>query len=357
MQKLMQKNVMPFASQKHVVAVSMKKSGWVKARLKRCASTLCIVLGSLIFSAQSSATGNVSQSKNISQSTNVLAEQKCHSVSVQVLGSGGPELDDGRTSSGYLIWVDEKARLLVDAGTGSSVQFGATGAKLEDLEGIILSHLHTDHAADIPSFIKGSYFTSRKTSLPVIGPKGNDVMPSTQAFVNALIQSTGAFPYLSSYLDAQNDDYTVRPMTVTQATLERPFQQVLGSDITVEALTVHHGPIPALSWRVKVNGCEIVFSGDTNDKARELAKFGAHADLLVLHNAIDDNASASAKNLHMTPDQLIAVAQASQAKRVLISHIMKRSEPGLEGLVEAIAVVAPGSVFAAKELMNISLSE
>ena len=37
-------------------------------------------------------------------------------VAVQVLGSGGPELQDKRASSSYLVWQDGQARVLVDAG-------------------------------------------------------------------------------------------------------------------------------------------------------------------------------------------------------------------------------------------------
>ena len=87
-------------------------------------------------------------------STDTSATTVCEGVSLQVLGSGGPELDDGRASASYLLWKDEKANVLVDAGSGSSVQFGASGADFTDVDTILLSHLHTDHAADLPSFIK-----------------------------------------------------------------------------------------------------------------------------------------------------------------------------------------------------------
>ncbi|MEO1204683.1 MAG: MBL fold metallo-hydrolase, partial [Pseudomonadota bacterium] len=44
-------------------------------------------------------------------------------VAVQVLGSGGPIADDDRASSGYLVWVDGKARAMIDAGNGSLLRF------------------------------------------------------------------------------------------------------------------------------------------------------------------------------------------------------------------------------------------
>jgi hypothetical protein len=35
-------------------------------------------------------------------------------IAVQVLGSGGPELQDKRASSSYLVWQDGQARVLVE---------------------------------------------------------------------------------------------------------------------------------------------------------------------------------------------------------------------------------------------------
>jgi len=44
-------------------------------------------------------------------------------VWLQVLGSGGPEIDDKRASTGYLIWVDGESKVLIDAGGGSAANF------------------------------------------------------------------------------------------------------------------------------------------------------------------------------------------------------------------------------------------
>lgn len=276
---------------------------------------------------------------------------RCEGVSVQVLGSGGPEIDDGRASSAYLVWYKDNASVLVDAGSGSSVQFGAAGASFETLDAILLSHLHTDHSADLPSFVKGSYFGSRTRDLPIIGPAGNDIMPSTNHYIEALFGDKGAFRYLSSYTRAEQDDYLLTPISVTDTT----FSYDINPSITVSAINVHHGPIPALAWKVNVNGCTAVFSGDTNDADGTLSEFAKQADILVLHNAIGDKAGKTAKQLHMTPTQLINIASTSKAKRVVLSHIMKRSEPGLSALTDAIAVIAPGRVYAAQDLMNIPL--
>src|ERR1700675_4120061 len=58
-------------------------------------------------------------------------------VAVQVLGSGGPELQDKRASSSYLVWQDGQARVLVDAGGGSALRFGERGANMSQLDVIL----------------------------------------------------------------------------------------------------------------------------------------------------------------------------------------------------------------------------
>ena len=65
-------------------------------------------------------------------------------VAVQVLGSGGPELQDKRASSSYLVWQDGQARVLVDAGGGSALRFGESGANMSQLDVILFTHFHVD---------------------------------------------------------------------------------------------------------------------------------------------------------------------------------------------------------------------
>src|SRR5271155_1391468 len=109
------------------------------------------------------------------------AAQSCGSqgVAAQVLGSGGPELQDKRASSSYLVWEDGQARVLVDAGGGSALRFGESGAQMSQLDVILFTHFHVDHSGDFSALIKSSWFEERKRPLPVYGPEGNGFMPST----------------------------------------------------------------------------------------------------------------------------------------------------------------------------------
>ncbi|MBI3575174.1 MAG: MBL fold metallo-hydrolase, partial [Gammaproteobacteria bacterium] len=137
-------------------------------------------------------------------------------VRVQVLGSGGPELVGGRASSSYLVWIDGKARALVDLGGGAALRFSETGANIADLDVILFTHLHVDHSADLPALVKASFFQDRDRVLPIYGPPGNRLMPSTVTFVREMFNSTsGAFRYLGGFVNPMTRDvYKLQPHDV-----------------------------------------------------------------------------------------------------------------------------------------------
>jgi len=91
---------------------------------------------------------------------------------VQVLGSGGPDLRDKRASSSYLVWENGRSLVLIDAGGGSALRFGESGAEMSQLDVMLLTHLHADHTSDLPALIRSSHFEQRQLPLPVFGPPG-----------------------------------------------------------------------------------------------------------------------------------------------------------------------------------------
>ncbi len=180
-----------------------------------------------------------------------------HGVAVQVLGSGGPELQDKRASSSYLVWKDGRAVALVDAGGGSALRFGESGAQMGELEVILFSHFHVDHSGDFAALIKSSWFEERKAELPIYGPEGNEFMPSTTEFVSDFFgEKRGAYRYLSELLSAdEKSDYKMQPHNVAGEL--KPVEAFRGSDLVASAVKVKHGGVPALAWRVDVGGKSI----------------------------------------------------------------------------------------------------
>lgn len=283
--------------------------------------------------------------------SSVCQQQK---VKVQVLGSGGPELDDGRASSSYLILQDGKAHYMLDAGSGASLRFGESGAKFAHVDAIFLSHLHTDHSADLPAFIKGAFFTNRRRDLRVFGPDGNELVPATTEFLQRLFSKTGAFSYLSDYLNKGEEAFLVSAIDASQ-TKGQVKRYLLNESEQAFSLATHHGPIPAVAWKLDINGCNIVYAGDMNNKYQQLATFAKGADLLIVHNAIPEFAGNVAKNLHITPSQIAQIAQKSAVKHLLVSHFMNRTQFRQPQLLETLRANYDGQVTLAEDLLLLSL--
>ena len=246
-------------------------------------------------------------------------------IALQVLGSGGPELQDKRASSSYLIWQDGQARVLVDAGGGSALRFGESGAQMSQLDVILFSHFHVDHSGDFPALIKSSWFENRNRPLPIYGPEGNDFMPSTVEFVSDFFgDKHGAFRYLSELLvPGEEGSYKMQPHNVVGTA--KPVEVFRRGGITAQAVRVVHGGVPALAWRVGIGGKAIVFSGDTNGDTPGLPLLAANADLFVAHNAVPEGVTGVERNLHMPPSVIGQIAGEAHVKHLILSHRMLRT--------------------------------
>lgn len=243
-------------------------------------------------------------------------------VAVQVLGSGGPEFGDKRASSSYVVWENGRARALIDFGPGASVRFEESGAKIEDLDVALFTHFHVDHSSDFPALIKAAFFSERTRDLPVFGPEGNEIMPSTNEFVRALFApKDGAFRYLKDYLDpGAKSPYKIKPHDVKRGEGEI-FSQ---AGLKVSAVPVVHGPLPARAYRVEVGGKSFAFSGDTSGEG-DLKKIAKGADVFIAHNAVAEGAGGVERKLHMPPSVIGEIAAGAQVKHLVLSHRMLRT--------------------------------
>ncbi len=246
-------------------------------------------------------------------------------VELQVLGSGGPELQDKRASSSYLIWQDGVARVLVDAGGGAALRFGESGAQMHELDVVLISHLHVDHTADLAALIKSSYFEERTRPLPLFGPPGNAGFPATTAFVAGLFDpARGNYRYLGNFLRAREGGYALNPYDVTlEARQIRTIFSAAG--VLVRATRVVHGSVPALAFRVEMDHRVIVFSGDTNGDNGNLERLAQGADIFVAHNAVPEGITGAPRALHMPPSVIGRIAHAAGVHQLVLSHRMLRT--------------------------------
>ena len=272
-------------------------------------------------------------------------------IALQVLGSGGPELNDGRSSTSYLIWIDGKAKYMIDAGGGSSWRFEQSGARFEDLEAILFTHLHIDHVSDLPVFVKGSFFTTRKNNLRLYGPSGNDVLPSFDAFLDSLFNRiTGAYKYMGSFFDpAAKAPFLFLPETISVES--KDIQSVYQSEnVSISSISVMHGLLPALAWRIDIGDQSITISGDMNSRTKRLELLADGTDLLVAHTAINEQTKGAGQFLHMKPSQIGKTAKTTKTKSLVLSHFMNRSNHREDEIRENISEFYSGKTNFATDL-------
>jgi ribonuclease BN (tRNA processing enzyme) len=273
-------------------------------------------------------------------------------VTLQVLGSGGPIADDGRASSSYLVWVNGKSRILIDAGGGSFLRFGEARASFSELAFVGISHFHTDHSAAFPALLKSGSFSDQRDVINVAGPSGGGVFPGLVEFVNTLLNDeNGVYAYLSAYRDGRRGFAKLAMHEVNDsASASRLVFEDAAEDIQIHAMRVPHGIVPALAFRVRVGGAVLVFSGDQNGLDPLFVNFAKNADILVMHMPIPEDATGVAIALHAKPSLIGKIAAEANAKSLLLSHFMARSLRDLDKNVEQVKGNYSGSVLLADDL-------
>jgi ribonuclease BN (tRNA processing enzyme) len=213
---------------------------------------------------------------------------------------------------------------MIDAGGGTFLRFGETGAKLADLSVVAISHLHPDHVADLPALLWLSE-TVRTRPLTVVGPSGaaGAPFPSLTTFLRRLFDAdSGAYPVLAGTLGQRGQGARLNPVVI-DASVGTTSAAHADSILQVDAIGVPHGPVPSLGYRVRVGGRSIVFGADQNGSDPGFKAFASGADLLVLHFALSATAGEPMVRLHARPTTVGEMARDAKPKQLLLSHLIE----------------------------------
>ena len=278
-------------------------------------------------------------------------------ISLQVLGSGGPIADDARASSGYVISIEGKGRILIDAGGGVFQRFGEADLKMDDLTFVGLTHFHTDHSSDFPALMKSAYFGDKSSPLYIAGPAAEGKFPGLNDWLSALFApGKGAYAYLSGYIDGDADPFALLPVEVPLAQ-GKPTEIAAFDSFAVTAMPVPHGPVPSLAYWIQIGDIKIVISGDQNLSDPAFVEFVKNADLWLMPFPIPENAGRIARNLHALPSKIGEVAATAGIKTLLLSHFMARSLAGLDENLALIKNHYKGKVILAEDLQRWTLDD
>lgn len=240
---------------------------------------------------------------------------------------------------------------LVDFGLGVTRAAHAAGLRGRSFRAGFLTHLHSDHVAELPGFLLWNWgppvdgFVEQVT---LVGPGADPERASSTPLA-------GTRALVGHLLDAFSYDMHIRvadearpPMgelvTVVEVTPPRaapaqaaPFCVYEDDRVRVTAVLVEHPPVyPAFGFRFDSEHGSITFSGDTAESAA-LATLARDSDILV-HEAVNlgyyeangfDPAFVRHQRIsHTPPDGAGRVAQAAGARHLVLSHLAGVAGPG-----------------------------
>jgi ribonuclease BN (tRNA processing enzyme) len=248
-----------------------------------------------------------------------------------VLGSGcyapGANPSSVRNPSGYALRRGDEI-LIFDLGFGNFRQMVRAGLDPNQVSNVFISHRHPDHLGDLPALLFYYRYDGkpRRKKLHLYGPRG------FKNFMKHLAKAH--YPWLRP-----------REFQLSVSELEEPAI-VKSGGWRVQCREVPH-TTEALAFRFDSSDGSVCYSGDTAYDAG-LAAFAAQSDLFVLECTLGDKERVEG---HMRVSEALDLAERSQARRVVLTHLSTAAEKGLSR-----RLAGRKGISKAKDLQRIILS-
>jgi len=249
-------------------------------------------------------------------------------LKVIVCGSRSPLPSPGRAEACILVEAGDDIYIF-DMGNGSVNNLTQYLLPWPNVQAVLITHMHSDHMADLPDAHLQSWIQGRTEPLKVYGPEGINLV--TKGFELAY---SADYQYRSDHHGQEMLPMSVagfNEITITNNELipnETPGLEIL-------PFVVDHYPVnSAYGFKITYKGRTVVISGDTiNDGS--VQKYSKDADLLI-HSAISidivermrrvapipkmDKILFDIQDYHTTIKEAGEIARDANVKHLLIYH-------------------------------------
>lgn len=239
---------------------------------------LAIILGGLGAYFYNSPSGQDALFKRAATAVMNRSVDPFDGLRVVICGSASPLGNDPDRAQACIAVITPEHLFLFDVGARSPVRISQAQLPLARIDGVFLTHYHSDHIAALPEVNLASWVQGRPSQLAVYGPMGIESIVSGFNTAYALDRSYRTAHHGNELLPADRgamQAHTIMP------------DGVVWDDgvLTITAFEVEHPPIePAVGYRIDYRGRSVVISGDSN-AADSLFAAAQDADLL-LHDAL-----------------------------------------------------------------------
>jgi ribonuclease BN (tRNA processing enzyme) len=255
---------------------------------------------------------------------------------------GGPNFNPTRTESSNALLIDGRL-YMVDCGYGALAALMRAGLSYSRVDQLFLTHLHDDHAADLPSLIGHQWTGGRITPVGIHGPAG------TARLVAAAIEYNSINEEIRLVDEARSvrlkDLFAGHDVRAASA----PVQAFEDDRVRVSAVENTHYPEDskermqhrALSYRFDSRDRSIVFSGDTAVsealvalakgadillcEAMDVVEMRKSFDVRVANGAYADNPEGIWHHIvttHTTTEQAGQMAAAAGVRTLVLNHLI-----------------------------------
>jgi len=243
-------------------------------------------------------------------------------MELTLLGTGCPSVDYKRFGPSNLVST-KLAKILVDCGSGITQRLHELKVSSADIDVLLFTHLHSDHAVDLYQLIISSWHSYRTKPWKIYGPKG------TKKFVKKI-------------MDAWADERKLRISYESRASAKAFDIQVtefksIGNikikDLNIKYFEVDHKPVKyAYGFCFTNKNKKLTISGDTRP-CENLMKYAQKTDVLLHEVFIEGeilqiNKMRTKKTLHnvqsyhTTSTQVGKVAFIARAKKLVLTHFV-----------------------------------
>jgi ribonuclease Z len=258
-------------------------------------------------------------------------------LNVVLCGTGSPLATVGRASACTAILAGGHF-FIVDAGPGAMRNVGVWKLPLDHLDGLLITHFHSDHIGEIGEAGTQSWIAGRTGALPVYGPPGVDQVVAGFQQAYALDRGYRVKHHGATYMPPEGGALDARTVT-----LPGPDEAAVvfdGDGLRVTAFRVDHTPVaPAYGYRFDYGGRSVVVSGDTK-RVQNLVRHAQGASVLVQEalaahmiqavsralgaagNARLAKLSSDILEYHTTPVEAIDMAREAGVQALVLTHLV-----------------------------------
>jgi ribonuclease BN (tRNA processing enzyme) len=221
-------------------------------------------------------------------------------MEVTFIGSGDAFGSGGRFNTCFLV-AGAGMRLLIDCGATALVALKRAGIAPNDIDGVVVSHLHGDHFGGLVFLLLDAHHMSRRARpLSIIGPTGlaGRLAAAQEALFPGASAAALRFPLALAEMEAG-------------ARIERP-------GLAVATFPANHaaGGAPCFALRLELGGKVVAYSGDSG-WTEALAEAARGADLFICECSTYDRATSG----HLSYAELAPRLPGLGAKRVILTHM------------------------------------